>query len=134
MTNQITLEEALELVDFYKNADGNWQVHTVKGDCRTVKGNCGIVKGNCNLLEGNCGIVKGNSITVGGNCNLVRGDCGTVEGEVLYTIAGRQWQYTETPKQRLERLIKDGATKEQLLEAVGQLDDNAPQQDWTWDY
>jgi len=79
----ITLKEALELVEFWRDSlGGNWHVRAVKGDCYTV------------------------------------------EGEVHGTINGRQWQYVETPKQRLGRLIEDGATKEQLLEAFNQLEDN----------
>ena len=96
MTKQITLEEALELVDFWMAPDGYWQVETVKGDCGIVKGSCGIVKGSC----------------------------GTVEGQVFQTINGRGWQYIESPKEKLKRLIEEGATKEQLLEAVSQMEDN----------
>ena len=80
MTNQITLEEALELVDFFKDFTGTWRVTTVKGSC------------------------------------------GKVEGEVFTTINGRKWQYIETPRERLVRLAQDGATKEQLLEAVNQME------------
>ena len=82
MTNQITLEEALELVDFFKAYDGTWRVTTVKGDC------------------------------------------GKVEGKVFTTINGKEWQYIETPRERLVRLAQEGADKEQLLEALNQLEDN----------
>lgn len=82
MTSKITLEESLELVEFWQDFDGTWYVKTVKGDCCIVKGNCGIVKGNCSIVEGNCSLIKGN--------------CRTVEGEVLNTINGREGQYIET--------------------------------------
>ena len=47
MTEQITLEQALELVDFDQDSDGTWRVHTVKGSCGTVEGDCYAVEGNC---------------------------------------------------------------------------------------
>ena len=93
---RITLKEALELVDFYQSHSGKWYVSAVKGHCGTVKGYCGIVEGNC--------------LRVG--------------GKVLTTINGKKWQYIETPRERLERLIKEGATKGQLLEAVNQMEEN----------
>ena len=88
MTDQITLEQALELVDFDRYDDGGWFVKTVKGYCRTVKGNCH-----------------------------------TVEGRVLGTINGRQWQYVETPEGKVVRLIEEGASKEELLKAMEELND-----------
>ena len=96
MTDQITLEEALQLVEFCQDFQGRWHVYTVKRDCYTVKGNCDIVEGNCI----------------------------TVEGKVFKTINGREWQYIETPRQKFQRLIKEGADKEQLLEVVDQLENN----------
>ena len=110
MTDQITLEEALELVTFWKGPSGKWHVSTVKGSCNTVEGNCVIVKGNC--------------ITVEGDCLTVEGNCRVIEGTVYDTINGRQWQYVETPKDELKRLIKEGATKERLLKTINQLEDN----------
>ena len=109
MTKQITLEQALKLVDFHHYPDAGWRVLTVKGDCITVEGYCGIVEGNCSIVKGKCGTVKGN--------------CGTVEGCVLYTINGRQWQYVETPTEKMRRLIKEGASEEELLKALEQLND-----------
>ena len=95
-TNQITIDEALELVDFYQSHSGKWYVSAVKGHCGTVKGYCGIVEGNCHR----------------------------VGGKVLTTINGREWQYIETPKGKLKRLIEEDADKEQLLEAVNQMEEN----------
>ena len=84
MTNQkqITLEEALKLVDF-EFVDGAWRVKHVK---RTVWGD--------------------------------------VKGNVYGTIDGRPWEFFDTPRQKLRRLIGEGADKAQLLEAVNQLEDN----------
>jgi len=129
MTDQITLEEALRLVDFGRCHDGSWFVRTVKGDCITVKGHCDTVEGSCHTVKGYCHIVegsgytvKGDCDTVGGNCNTVKGDCGTVGGRVLTTINGRQWRY-ETPKEKVARLIEEGAPKEELYEALEELND-----------
>ena len=54
----------------------------------------------------------------------VEGDCWSVGGTVCYTINGRNWEYVETPKQKLERLIKERAPQEKLLEVLSQLQDN----------
>lgn len=97
MTNQITLEEALKLVQFKQDPLGTWCVENVKGD----------VFGNVGNVFGNVGNVKGN---VGGN--------------VGGTIAGRKWQFIETPKEKLKRLIDEGADKDQLLEAFNQLEES----------
>ena len=59
--------------------------------------------------------VKG---TVYGN---VEGDVG---GYVSGTINAREWEYVETPKDKLKRLIEEGADKGQLLEAFNELDNN----------
>ena len=89
---QITLEEALNLVEF-EFTEGAWRVKHVK--C-TVWGD---VKGD----------VYGD----------VYGDvCGTVWG----TISRRKWQIIETPREKLRRLIEEGADKAQLLEAINQLE------------
>jgi hypothetical protein len=100
MTEQITLDEALRLVDFDQYDDGTWCVAVVKGNCHTVKGYCDIVEGSCGTVEG---------------------DCRIVEGRVLGTINGCQWQYVETPKEKMARLIEEGASKEELLRALEQL-------------
>ena len=55
----------------------------------------------------------------------VRGDVKKhVFGEVFGTIAGRNWTWVETPKDRLKRLIKQEADYAQTLEAFNQLEDN----------
>ena len=117
MTDQITLEEALELVTFCQKLDGTWVVANVKSNCSIVEGNCGTVEGDCGTVKGNCNFVEG-------DCVIVNGDCDLVGVKVFKTINGRQWQYVETPKEKLQRLIKEGADKEQLLEAVDQLENN----------
>lgn len=123
MTEQITLDEALRLVDFYYHPNTGWRVETVKGNCITVEGycsivegNCGIVKrncstveGNCSIVEGNCGVVKGDCHTVKGSCHIVEGNCHTIEGRVLSTIDGRQWQYVETSMEKIVRLLEEYA-------------------------
>ena len=40
------------------------------------------------------------------------------------TINGRKWEFVETPREKLKRLIEEGADKAQLLEAFNQLEDN----------
>jgi len=109
MIDQITLDEALELVDFHHYPDAGWCVKTVKGNCMTVEGYCSTVKGDCGTVEGYCFAVKGN--------------CYTVEGRVLHTINGRQWRYVETPKEKIVRLVEEGASKEKLLKALEELND-----------
>jgi len=47
-----------------------------------------------------------------------------VEGHVYGTINGCRYQYVETPREKLKRLIEEGAHKSQLLEALNQLEDN----------
>jgi len=94
MTNQITLDEALKLVDFDQLQNGQWYVKTVKGNCITVQGYCEVIYGNVH----------------------------TVEGRVVATINGREWQYVDDPRERVARLLKEGAPKEELLEALEQLD------------
>jgi len=90
MADQITLEEALELVEFKLYPEG-WQVKNVEGSVY------GDVQGN-----------------VWGNvwCN-VRG-----------TINGRKWQFVQTPKEKLKRLIDEGADKDKILEALDRLEDS----------
>ena len=113
---QITLREALELVIFRRNDDATWCVEHVRG---AVWGNVwGSVKG----------YVKG---CVGGNVygnvwGSVKGYVkGYVGGNVYGTISGRKWQFVnETPKEKLKRLIEEGADKSQLLEAFNQLENN----------
>ena len=90
MTNQITIEQALELVEFVHGPEG-WRVKHVGGN------------------------VWG---------NVWGGVCGDVRGKVLGTIKGRKWRFVETPKEKLQRLIHEGAGKAQLLEALEQLEES----------
>jgi len=95
MTKQITLEEALELVTFHRDADGIWWVEHVYS---SVKGN---VVGN---VHGNVvGYVHGN-----------------VVGNVVGTIAGLKWEFVETPEEKLWRLISETGNQE-LIDAFNQL-------------
>jgi len=98
MTKQITLQQLLELVTVKQDSNGGWHIVDVKDN----------VQGDVS------GYVKGD---VGGDV------CGDVLGSVYGTINGRGWQYIETPKERLGRLIKATGSK-QLLEAFNQLEDN----------
>jgi len=74
---QITLKEALKLVDF-KFIEGAWRVKNV----------------NCDVS----GTVWGNVV-------------GTIGG----TINGRKWQFVETAREKLKRLIEEGADTKSLL-------------------
>jgi len=127
---QITLKEALNLVHF-KFIEGEWHVSVVRGDCDVVAGNCDTVKGrcirvkgDCDLVEGNCDLVEGNCLLVKGNCDIIEGSCIFVGDHVYGTINDRKWQYVETPKDRLKRLIEEGAATEKLIKAFNQLEDN----------
>ena len=60
---------------------------------------------------------------VKGGCGRVVGNCGSVEGTLFGTINGRQWEYVETPRQKLKRLMDEGASKEELQAALDQLED-----------
>ena len=104
MEDQITLEEALRLV-YFEKFNGEWFVHTVRGDCHFVKGDCDTVIGNCGRVKGNCNNVEGYCGVVGGNCGVVQGDCTVIYGTVKTTISGREWQFIEKPAEKLKRLI-----------------------------
>jgi hypothetical protein len=84
MTNQIPIEEALELVQFKQAPNGSWYVENVKGDVY-----------------------------------------GSVGGNVWGNINGCVWQFVETPKEKLTRLIQEGADKAQPLEAINQLEESS---------
>jgi len=102
MTDQITLEKALELVDFELCPEG-WRVKNVKGSLY------GDVQGN---VQGDVwGDVQGN----------VQGD---VLVDIWGTISGRQWEFIETPKEKLRRLIDEDADKDKILEALDRLEDS----------
>ena len=94
MTKQITLEEALELVQFYQYYDGTWHVNNVLGDV------WGDVYGS---VEG----------------SIKRHVGGTIGG----TINGREWQYVETPKEKFIRLLAETHNQE-LIDAFNQLENN----------
>ena len=94
MTEQITLEEALELVTFIKDSAGKWHVGNVRGHVR------GDVYGD-----------------VGGNIG------GNVSGMVWGTISGKKWAYIETPREKLARLINESGNAE-LIETFNQLEDS----------
>jgi len=114
MTEQITLEEALKLVEFEFVA-GAWRVEHVKTNVY------GTVW--CNVYGDVDGDVRGD--VIGDVLGCVYGKVGGyVGGSVQGTINGRKWEYTETPKEKLKRLVEKGADKAQLLEAINQLEDN----------
>jgi len=94
MAKQITLEEALKLVTFYQGIDGTWRIKDVNG-----------------IVEG----------TVFGD--IKKNVCGNICGNLYGTINGRKWQFVETPKEKLQRLIKETGNQE-LLEAFNRVEDN----------
>jgi len=121
------IEDIYNLITFYKNFAGDWCVKDVMGDVYgNVTGNIqGDVLGD---IEGDVrgdvlGNVNGSVSDVGGNVHgdvrgTVRGDIG---GSVGGTINGCVWQYVETPKQKLLRLIKNTGNEE-LLETFNQME------------
>lgn len=116
MTEQITLEEALQLVSFTKEGGVNWRVGMVHGDIDgNVDGNvCGNVDGS--VFGGVRGDVGGNvGGHVGGNIY------GCVFGSVWGTISGKKWTSIETPREKLARLIKESGNAE-LIEAFNQVE------------
>ena len=121
--SQITLKEALKLVSF-QLIDGEWHVKDVKYNVYgNVRGNVwGNVGGNVGgNVFGNVDVVKGNVGTVCGDvkCN-VRGDVG---GDVKGTIDGKKWQFVETPREKLTRLIEESDESE-LLKILDKLENN----------
>ena len=102
MSDQITLEEALELVSFNHVRGRGWQICSVDSIVY------GDVKGDVD------GDIRG---VVGGD---VWGD---VDGDVEGTINGREWTFVETPKEKLQRLL-DGASEEELLKLINQMENN----------
>jgi len=102
MTKEITLAEALKLVAFDKSTSGEWQIKHILGD---VYGEV------CSRVYGN----------VWGD---VYGDVwGDVQGDV-YGEGFIEPQGNETPKEKLQRLVKENAGKEELLAAINQLEDS----------
>ena len=104
MTDKITLEEALKLVEF-EFVNRAWRVKHVQGS---------VWK---NVYGSVYGYVRDDVDDVGGN---VREVGGIVHG----TISGCEWQFVETPREKLKRLIEEGADKDQLLKAFNQLENN----------
>ena len=102
MTKQITLKEALKLVSFTKDEEGEWRINDVFD---SVNG----------------------SIWGGVFCNVngpVGGDvCGNVCGTVKGKIYSGEWQRVESPQQKLKRLIEETNNSE-LIEAFNQLEGN----------
>ena len=130
MTNQPTMEQVLDLVNFKQYYDGSWYVVDVKGDVvgsvggdvvGCVFGNVyGSVGGNVRGSVGGyvCGNVEG---SVGGN---VEGNVeGNVGGYVTGTINGKEWQYIETPAEKLRRLIEENGNTE-MIQALNDLENN----------
>jgi len=121
---QISLEKALELVDFKEEPDGIWSIETVYV---SVGGN---VHGN---VEGHVGGFIGGYV-YGSVNGSVRGDVegdvsgsvkGSVKGDVYGTVYGdvlgdADALSTETPKERFQRLLqRTGDT--QLINAFNEL-------------
>ena len=121
--SQITLEEALELVDFIFDEEKGWQVEDVKSDVRrSVWGDVGgYVEGNVYYIKGFVDVVKGDVGIIRGNVDYVKGD---VKGYVFGTIKDREWQFIETPKEKLERLIQADACKSEILDALNEMENN----------
>jgi len=130
MADQITRDELLDLIRVKKGPDGNWCISGVLTDVYgDVRGNIygdvrGPANGSVGFVRGHTGVrVHGDVCgTVGGN---VRGNVyGIVGGTVGGTINGKHWQHVETPRQKVERLIKETGHTE-LLEAFNQLEENS---------
>ena len=118
MTKQITLEEVLRLGSFKYDDRHGWQILDVKSDvtgdvCANVHGGIyGVVKGD---IEGSI---------VGNVVGDVRGNVfGAVDGNVHGKINGRNWEFIETPKDKLQRLITESGDQE-LIDTFNQLEDN----------
>ena len=122
MTKQITLEEALKLVSFYHSDNYGWQVRNVNNN---VYGNVdGSVFGKVDgsVIGSVCGAVGG---SVRGNVvGDVEGDVnGNVSGNVKGKINGCEWQFVETPKDKLQRLITESGNQE-LIDTFNQQENN----------
>lgn len=100
---EITREEIDQLVEFRQWPSGGWYVHSVNGYCYKVKRDCHIVEGNC---------------------DYVRQDVYQVDGTVHNTINGRDWQFEETDKETLERLIEEGLPRYMLQDALDQMEED----------
>ena len=98
MLVQITAKEALKLVSFYHTDDCGWQILNVRSNVN------GYVAGD----------ITGN---VGGDIT------GDVFGDVSGKINGRQWEFIETPKDKLQRLIAKSGNQE-LIDTFNQMENN----------
>ncbi len=108
MTDQITRDELLDLIRVEKRPDGGWYIRDVLTDVY------GKVQGNIHGEVDGC--VLGD--VLGG----VRGNVFDLVGG---TINGKHWQYVETPVEKLKRLVAEDADREQIIEAINQLEDNS---------
>jgi len=107
MDDMITREELLGLISVVEGLDGAWCIEDVLTDVY------GKVQGN---IYGDIdGCVLGD--VLGG----VRGNVFDLVGG---TINGKHWQYVETPVEKLKRLVAEDADREQIIEAINQLEDN----------
>ena len=98
MTKQITLEEALKLVSFEHRKGRGWQVRSVFG----------------NIYGAIYGTIYGDTYGAIG---------GDVYGTIFGTINGRRWKFIETPKDELQRLIRESGNQE-LIDTFNQLENN----------
>lgn len=104
MTKQITLEEALKLVSFEHTNTPGWRVRSVNSSIY------GAVNGD---IYGSVRDIYG---AVDGT---IYGSVRDVAGNVWGTINGRKWEFVETPREKLERLIQESGDQE-LIEAFNQ--------------
>ena len=123
MANQPTMEQVLKLVSFKQYYDGSWGVKDVSGNVYgDVEGNVyGNVKGDV------CGNVKGSVVgyVEGSVEGDVKGDVfGDVGGSVSGTINGKEWQYVETPAEKLRRLIEEKRDYDEILQALNEMENN----------
>ena len=98
-----TMEEVQELVEFYRDDEGKLKVYRVFGGVkRDVEGTIGSVVGSIGSVWG----------SVHGDVNgSIYGD---IEGTVEGMIGGREWEFVETPKEKIIRLIREGRGEEAI--------------------
>ena len=91
---------------------------TVWGDVLNVKGD--VLRDVGGNVGGNVyGDVDGTVMS-----DVIGDVKGHVFGKVFGTIAGRNWTWVETPKDKLKRLVEEGADKELILETLNQLEES----------
>ena len=98
MIKQITLEEALKLVSFEHRKGRGWRVRSV--------------------FSSIYGDIYGTIF--GDTYGAIGGD---VYGTIFGTINGRRWKFIETPKDELQRLIRESGNQE-LIDTFNQLENN----------